>query len=78
MQEDSSAVDLPINADFEGGFAVEPEGVATTSRGDRDGVPDSRSRTPPAIRRSPFEYELAVERIRAACRAIDQSGREFC
>src|SRR5205085_7999024 len=24
----SSAVDVPINADFEGGFAVEPDGVA--------------------------------------------------
>src|SRR5262245_48634356 len=24
----SAAVDLPFNADFEGGFAVEPEGVA--------------------------------------------------
>src|SRR6201995_1605350 len=24
----SAAVDVPVNADFEGGFAVEPEGVA--------------------------------------------------
>src|SRR5215471_3882908 len=24
----SAAVDIPVNADFEGGFAVEPEGVA--------------------------------------------------
>src|SRR5246127_5215283 len=25
----SAAVDIPVNADFEGGFAVEPAGVAT-------------------------------------------------
>ena len=25
----SAAVDIPVNADFEGGFAVEPESVAT-------------------------------------------------
>ena len=34
-----SAVDLPVNADFEGGFAREPEGVAANvARGVRTGV----------------------------------------
>src|SRR5918999_2385885 len=35
----SAAVDVPFNADFEGGFAVEPEGVAANvGRATRTGI----------------------------------------
>jgi 2-methylisocitrate lyase-like PEP mutase family enzyme len=76
MQEISSAVDLPVNADFEGGFAVEPESVvinvsAATETG-ISGLSIEDSTGDPS--KPLFDFELAVERIRAARRAIDQSG----
>ena len=69
-------VPVPVSADFEGGFAVEPESVAANvavaattgisglSIEDSTGDPGSPL----------FEHPLAVERIRAARRAIDESG----
>ena len=76
MQEISSAVELPINADFEGGFAVEPEGVAlNVSAATETGVSglsieDSTGNSDKPL----FDFQLAVERILAARSAIDQSG----
>ncbi|MFL5532936.1 MAG: oxaloacetate decarboxylase [Gemmatimonadales bacterium] len=76
MQEISSAVDLPINADFEGGFAVEPEDVAlnvsaaTQTEVSGLSIEDSTGDSDKPL----FDFDLAVERIRAARRAIDQSG----
>jgi 2-methylisocitrate lyase-like PEP mutase family enzyme len=72
----AGGVDLPLNADFEGGFAVAPETVgmnvaAATSTGIA-GLSIEDSTGDPA---SPlFDFSLAVERIRAARRAIDDSG----
>ena len=72
----AGAVDVPVNADFEGGFAMEPAqvaanvtaatatGIAGLSIEDSTGNPES-----PLV-----DLSLAVERIRAARRAIDQSG----
>jgi 2-methylisocitrate lyase-like PEP mutase family enzyme len=72
----SAAVDLPINADFESGFASEPEqvaanvtlaiqtGIAGLSIEDRD------LRQPSQL----YEPALAVEGIRAARAAIDAAG----
>ncbi|CAO3426353.1 isocitrate lyase/PEP mutase family protein [Azospirillum doebereinerae] len=69
------AVDLPVNADFENGFATEPAevaanvglaletGVAGLSIEDRDG-------NAPGL----YDLALSVERIRAARDAIDRSG----
>jgi 2-methylisocitrate lyase-like PEP mutase family enzyme len=69
------ATDLPVNADFESGFADEPEmvagnvalaletGVAGLSIEDRTG-------------RTLYERPLAVERIRAAHEAIARSGHD--
>jgi 2-methylisocitrate lyase-like PEP mutase family enzyme len=71
-----AAVDLPVNADFESGYADEPEavaanvllcvatGVAGLSIEDATGDPA----------RPLYELTLAVERIRAARAAIDRSG----
>jgi methylisocitrate lyase len=72
----TDAVDLPVNADFEGGFAVEPDGVAANvTRAVETGVAglsieDSTGNSADPL----FERALAVERIRAARRAIDASG----
>jgi methylisocitrate lyase len=72
----AGAVDVPVNGDFEGGFAVAPEtlaanvtqaaatGLAGLSIEDSSGDPAS-----PLI-----DFDFAVERIRAARRAIDESG----
>ena len=71
-----AAVDVPLNADFESGFAREPEAVADNVRLALDtGVAglsiEDRQVAPPF---GLYELVLATERIRAARRAIDQSG----
>ena len=72
----AAAVRVPVNADFEGGYAVAPEdvaanvaratgtGIAGLSIEDSSGDPDE-----PLLDR-----DLAVERVAAARRAIDASG----
>jgi 2-methylisocitrate lyase-like PEP mutase family enzyme len=69
-------VELPINADFEGGFAVEPDAVgrnvAAAAATGIAGLSIEDSTHDPAA--PLFEFPLAVERIRAARRAIDGSG----
>ena len=73
----SAAVDLPLNADFEKGFAVDPEGVAkNVTAAAATGIAglsieDSTGDSARPI----FDFELAVDRIRAARRAIDAGGR---
>lgn len=69
-------VEVPVNGDFEGGFAVEPEqvarnilaaigtGIAGVSLEDSTG--DAAGPL--------FDFALSVERISAARRAIDESG----
>ena len=71
------AVDLPVNADFESGFASEPEGVAASvGLAIRTGVAglsiEDRDLDGPGL----YDKALAVERIRAARAAIDQSGED--
>ena len=68
-----AAVDLPVNADFEGGFAVEPEKVgANVARGGKTGVAGLSIEDSTGDAAKPlFESKLAVERIKAARRAID-------
>ena len=70
-----AATDLPVNADFETGYADSAEGVfanvlmaietgvAGLSIEDRNG-------------RNLLDFPVAVERVRAARRAIDQSGED--
>lgn len=70
------AVDLPINADFEDGFATAPEDVAANvARAVETGVAGlsiEDSTEDPA--KPLFDFDLAVERVAAARRAIDDSG----
>jgi 2-methylisocitrate lyase-like PEP mutase family enzyme len=71
------SVELPVNADFEGGFAVEPAEVganvaAATSTGIAGlSIEDSTHEAAQPL----FDFDVAVERVRAARRAIDDSGK---
>lgn len=71
-----AAVDLPVNADFEAGYARDPEGVAENVglcvETGVSGLSIEDSTGDPA--KPLFELPLAVERIRAARAAIDRSG----
>ena len=77
LREIASAVDVPVNADFEGGYADEPGRSRRERRRSlrRPGSPASRSRTRRDDADEPlYPFDLAVERVRAARRAIDESG----
>lgn len=76
MREMSAAVDVPINADFEGGFAVSPDEVAVNvEAGTRTGVAGLSIEDSTGDRGNPlFDFGLAVDRITAAREAIDRSG----
>jgi 2-methylisocitrate lyase-like PEP mutase family enzyme len=69
-------VDVPVNGDFEGGFAIEPDGVAlNVTRAVATGVAGLSIEDSTRDSGSPlFELALSVERIKAARRAIDASG----
>jgi 2-methylisocitrate lyase-like PEP mutase family enzyme len=70
-----AATDLPVNADFEAGFADEPEEVAANVTLALDtGVAglSIEDRT----RESLYESRLAVDRIKAARAAITDSGQD--
>jgi len=71
-----AAVDLPVNADFESGYAREPEGVAANVRLCVDtGVAGLSIEDATGDPANPlFELPFAVERIRAARAAIDASA----
>jgi 2-methylisocitrate lyase-like PEP mutase family enzyme len=68
-----NAVDLPVNADFEGGFAHKPEGVAgNVARAVKTGVAGLSIEDSTGDKANPlYERALAVERIKAARGAID-------
>ena len=68
-----AAVDLPVNADFEGGFAHEPAKVgANVARGVKTGVAGLSIEDSTGDAAKPlYDGALAVERIKAARAAID-------
>ena len=72
----AAAVDVPVNADFEGGFAVEPEGVAANvALAVTTGIAGLSIEDSTGDAAEPLHPRgLAVDRIRAARRAIDASG----
>jgi 2-methylisocitrate lyase-like PEP mutase family enzyme len=69
----SAAVDIPVNADFEGGFAVEPPAVATNvARAVKTGLAGLSIEDSTGDKATPlFDRSLAIERIKAARKAID-------
>jgi 2-methylisocitrate lyase-like PEP mutase family enzyme len=72
----SQGVEVPVNADFEGGFAVAPDAVtANVAAATGTGVAGLSIEDSTGDVSSPlFDFTLAVERIQAARRAIDDSG----
>lgn len=72
----AAAVQLPVNADFEGGFAREPEAVAANvALAAATGIAGLSIEDSTGDDASPlFEFGLAVERVRAARSAIEASG----
>src|SRR6476660_10572694 len=73
-----AATDLPVNADFEGGYADAPEGVAESVRLCVEtgvaGLSIEDSTSDPAI--PLYDFDLALARVRAARAAIDAAGGE--
>jgi 2-methylisocitrate lyase-like PEP mutase family enzyme len=68
-----AAVDLPVNADFEGGFAHEPEQVgANVARAVRTGVAGLSIEDSTGDKAKPlYDRAVAIERIKAARAAVD-------
>lgn len=71
-----SATDLPVNADFESGYAHDPAGVAANVRlCVETGVAGLSIEDATGGREKPlYDVALAVERIRAARSAVEGSG----
>jgi 2-methylisocitrate lyase-like PEP mutase family enzyme len=76
LREMVAATDVPLNADFQGGFAHECDAVAENVRLAVEtgvaGISIEDSTADPA--RPLYEIDAAVARMRAARRAIDHSG----
>jgi len=74
----ATGVEIPVNADFESGFAVEPSAVgANVSAAVATGVSGLSIEDSTGDPAAPlFDFGLAVDRIRAARAAIDASGDE--
>jgi 2-methylisocitrate lyase-like PEP mutase family enzyme len=76
FREIASATDVPVNADFEGGFADAPEGVAENVRLCIEtgvaGLSIEDSTSDPAI--PLYDFDLTLARVRAARAAIDEAG----
>ncbi len=72
----ANAVDVPINADFEGGFTIEPDAVAANvAAAATTGIAGLSIEDSTGDNDNPlFDFDLAVRRIKAARAALDQSG----
>ena len=76
LEEMAAGVDVPVNADFEGGFAAEPAGVeANVRRAVATGVAGLSIEDSTGDASAPLhEFGLAVERVRAAAAAVAGTG----
>ena len=74
----TAAVDLPVSADFMSGYGVTPEDVAgSIARCAATGVAGLSIEDSTTERTSPlYDLSEAVDRVRAAREAIDQSGAD--
>jgi 2-methylisocitrate lyase-like PEP mutase family enzyme len=76
IAELSAAADVPFNADFEGGYADAPEGVAESVRlccgtgVSGLSIEDSKEDANYPL----YDYDLALARVKAARAAIDKAG----
>jgi 2-methylisocitrate lyase-like PEP mutase family enzyme len=76
FREMAEATDVPLNADFEGGFADDPEGVARHVKLCIDtGVAGLSIEDATGDDKNPlYDFDLAVARVKAAREAIDKAG----
>jgi 2-methylisocitrate lyase-like PEP mutase family enzyme len=73
----SSGVNVPVNADYEGGFARDPEGVAqNVSLAIATGVSGLSIEDRVVGEAGLYDLATSVERLKAARSAIDQSGED--
>jgi 2-methylisocitrate lyase-like PEP mutase family enzyme len=72
----AAASPVPVNGDFEGGFAVQPEAVAVNvASAAGTGVAGLSIEDSTGDAAQPlFDFELSVARVRAARQALDVSG----
>ena len=72
----ATAVDVPVNADFEDGFARDPLGVAANVwAAVETGIAGVSIEDSTGDQAAPlYDFALAVERVKAARKAIDDSG----
>jgi 2-methylisocitrate lyase-like PEP mutase family enzyme len=76
LREIVAATDVPVNADFEGGFADAPDGVAeSVTLCVATGVAGLSIEDSTGDKERPlYDFDLAVARVRAARTAIDKAG----
>jgi 2-methylisocitrate lyase-like PEP mutase family enzyme len=76
IREIVEATELPVNADFEAGYARDPQGVAESVRlGVETGVAGLSIEDATGEGREPlFDLDTAVQRVRSARAAIDKAG----
>jgi 2-methylisocitrate lyase-like PEP mutase family enzyme len=76
FRELAQSVSVPVNGDFRGGFATEPQAVgANVALAVRTGLAGISIEDSTGDPEQPlFDFPQAVERVRAARRAIDASG----
>jgi len=74
-RELADATDVPLNADFENGFADDPDGVAANvTRCIATGVAGLSVEDSPKDARPLYELDAAVARVKAARAAVDRAG----
>ena len=76
LQTLAAAVDIPLNADFENGFADTPDGVAANvTKAVETGIAGLSIEDSTGNKEAPlYEFDLAVRRVAAARAALDRSG----
>src|SRR6201995_5651301 len=75
-RELAAATDVPLNADFENGFADDPAGVAANvTKGIATGVSGLSIEDSPQHGQFPlYDFDTALARVKAARAAIDKAG----
>jgi 2-methylisocitrate lyase-like PEP mutase family enzyme len=78
LRELAAVVEVPLNADFQGGFADDPDAVAVNVKlAAATGIAGLSIEDSTGDADDPlYPFDLAVERIRAARQAIDESGTD--
>jgi len=76
LSELVAATDVPINADFEGGFAHDPAGIAESVKlAVKTGVAGLSIEDSTGDKAKPlYDIDIAVARLKAARKAIDETG----